>query len=101
MPDNAKFESVLNWLRAGFPDGVPPKDYFPLLAVLARTLDEEQITKAILPLVTEHGNEPVTAERINDAIAQVTNEAPNPEEINQVASRLAAVGWPLASAATV
>lgn len=97
MTDTNKFDAVLSWLRAGYPEGVPPTDYFPLLALLARTLDEDQITKAILMLAAEYGHEPVTVERIHDAIAQVTHEAPNSEEINQVAGRLAAVGWPLAS----
>ncbi|MFW0795315.1 DUF3349 domain-containing protein [Gordonia sp. CPCC 205515] len=101
MTEANKFDAVLTWLRAGYPEGVPPKDYFPLLALLARTLDDDQITKAILTLVAEHGHEPVTEDRIQDAIAQVTNEAPNSEEINQVASRLAAVGWPLDSTVSV
>ncbi len=101
MSENTKFDSVLNWLRAGYPEGVPPKDYFPLLALLARTLDEEQITKAILTLVTEHGREPITEDQIHQAIADVTDQEPNSEEINQVAGRLAAVGWPLASPVSV
>ncbi|WP_162562002.1 DUF3349 domain-containing protein, partial [Mycolicibacterium brumae] len=33
-------DNVLDWLRAGYPNGVPPKDYFPLLALLTRTLTE-------------------------------------------------------------
>ena len=31
------FESVLRWLHEGYPEGVPPKDYFPLLALLKRS----------------------------------------------------------------
>ena len=42
---------------------------------------------------------PVTDEQIERAIRDVTPEKePNPEELNQVASRLASVGWPLAVA---
>ncbi|MGO1306359.1 MAG: DUF3349 domain-containing protein, partial [Microbacterium gubbeenense] len=33
--------SVLNWLRAGYPEGIPPKDSFPLIALLRRTLIDE------------------------------------------------------------
>jgi hypothetical protein len=41
----------------------------------------------------------VTDEQIERAIRDVTPEKePNPEELNQVASRLASVGWPLAVA---
>jgi hypothetical protein len=32
-------------------------------------------------------------------VAAVIEKEPNPEEIHQVAARLASVGWPLASAA--
>ena len=31
---------VLNWLHKGYPDGVPATDYYPLLALLSRTLSE-------------------------------------------------------------
>jgi hypothetical protein len=30
----------------GLPEGVPPKDYFPLLALLKRSLTEEEVVKA-------------------------------------------------------
>ncbi|HIY67382.1 MAG TPA: DUF3349 domain-containing protein, partial [Candidatus Agrococcus pullicola] len=28
------FSSVLEWMHRGYPEGIPPKDYFPLLALL-------------------------------------------------------------------
>jgi hypothetical protein len=37
----------------------------------------------------------VTEAQIREAIAEVISKDPNPEEINQVAGRLASVGWPL------
>ena len=36
-------ENVLAWLHEGYPDGVPPKDYFPLLALLKRSLTEDEV----------------------------------------------------------
>ncbi|GAA2064288.1 DUF3349 domain-containing protein [Williamsia deligens] len=100
MADSTTFDSVLDWLRKGYPEGVPPKDYFPLLALLKRTLDEEQVTRAILTVFKEHGTDnPVTEDQIRTAIHAVIETEPNPEEINQVASRLASVGWPLAQPA--
>lgn len=33
-------ERALNWLRAGYPGGVPDTDYQPLLALLRRRLTE-------------------------------------------------------------
>ncbi|KQR96260.1 hypothetical protein ASG12_18895 [Williamsia sp. Leaf354] len=97
MTESNTFESILGWLREGYPEGVPPKDYFPLLALLKRSLDEEQVTRAILTVFKEHGtDDPVTEDQIRGAIHKVIEIEPNPEEINQVASRLASVGWPLA-----
>ena len=40
------FQSVLNWLHKGYPDGVPPKDYYPLLALLSRSLEEDEVVRA-------------------------------------------------------
>jgi len=92
-------ESVLSWLHQGYPDGVPPKDYFPLLALLKRSLSEEQVVKAAQTVLRDgHSEDSVTPAQIQDAIRTVTEKEPNPEEIQQVASRLASVGWPLAAA---
>ena len=43
MPVPAMVASILDWLRAGYPEGVPPKDYFPLLALLNRGLTPDEI----------------------------------------------------------
>ena len=93
------FDSVLNWLHEGYPEDVPPKDYFPLLALLKRSLREEVVNAAQTVLKRADSDTPVTDEQIERAIRDVTPEKePNPEELNQVASRLASVGWPLAVA---
>lgn len=41
----------------------------------------------------------VTEGQIRGAVEAVIEKEPNPEEIHQVASRLASVGWPLAAPA--
>ena len=38
----------------------------------------------------------MTEAEIRAAVQNVIDKEPNPEEIHQVASRLASVGWPLA-----
>ena len=89
-------EQVLDWLHEGYPQGVPPKDYFPLLALLLRTLSEDEVVKAAGTVLRNSDiDTPLTAEQVRDAIRQVTDKEPTPEEINQVAGRLASVGWPL------
>ena len=90
--------NVLGWLHEGYPEGVPPKDYFPLLALLKRSLTEDEVVKAAQAVLKNTDSDSVTEAEIRKAIAAVTAEEPNPEEIHQVASRLASVGWPLAAA---
>jgi len=93
-------ESVVDWLHEGYPDGVPPKDYYPLLALLKRSLSEDEVVKVASSLLRE-GNypNPVTVEQIHRAIIEVTAKQPSRDEMHQVAARLASVGWPLAGPA--
>lgn len=90
------FENVVNWLNAGYPEGVPPKDYFPVLALLKRSLSEEEVVEAAKTVLKSAEGDTVTEAEIRQAIGEVNGKEPNPEEIHQVASRLASVGWPLA-----
>ena len=90
--------NVLGWLHEGYPEGVPPKDYFPLLALLKRSLTEDEVVKAAQAVLKNTDSDSVTESEIRKAVQGVTDEDPNPEEIRQVASRLASVGWPLAAA---
>ena len=95
----SNFDNVLHWLRAGYPEGVPPRDYFPLLALLKRSLTEEQVVKAAQSVLKANESDTVTEAEIHAAVEKVIEKQPNPEEIHQVASRLASVGWPLATPA--
>ncbi len=89
-------DNVVGWLHDGFPEGVPPKDYFPLLALLMRSLTEEEVVKAARTVLRQtDADTPVTEEQIREAIHGLIEKEPNPEEIRQVAARLASVGWPL------
>ena len=90
------FENVVRWLNEGYPQGVPPKDYFPVLALLKRSLAEEDVMKAAQSVLKSAAGDTVTEDEIRTAIEAVNGHEPNPEEIHQVASRLASVGWPLA-----
>ena len=89
-------DNVLSWLHDGYPEGVPPKDYFPLLALLKRSLTEEEVVKAAQTVLKGTNSNTVTEAEIRAAVHAVTAQEPNPEELHQVASRLASVGWPLA-----
>ena len=91
------FESAIDWVRQGYPEGIPPTEFPPLLALLVRVLDERQVTDVVLELGRDRDGDPLTEDRIAAAITSVIDEKPSEAEINQVASRLAAAGWPLAA----
>lgn len=99
MTDNSQtvFDNILGWLHQGYPEGVPPKDYFALLALLKRSLTEDEVVKAAQSVLKHSDSDSVTENEIRSAVQQVIEKEPNPEEIHQVASRLASVGWPLAA----
>ena len=95
----AFLENVLGWLHKGYPEGIPRKDYYPLLALLKRSLSEDEVVQAAQTILRETDfDTPVTADQIRHAIRAVIEKEPNPEEMHQVAARLASVGWPLVSA---
>jgi Protein of unknown function (DUF3349) len=97
MPENQTvLDNVLSWLHDGYPEGVPPTDYFPLLALLKRSLTEEEVITAAQSILKKSRSDTVTEDEIRTAVQALIDKEPNPEEIHQVASRLASVGWPLA-----
>jgi hypothetical protein len=91
-------DNVLGWLHKGYPDGVPPTDYFALLALLKRSLTEEEVIQAAQAILKKSNSDTVTEDEIRTAVQAVIDKEPNPEEVHQVAARLASVGWPLATA---
>ena len=92
---------ILNWLRAGYPEGVPGVDRVPLLALLRATpLTDEQV-KEVVRNITANGTAAlrdgtIDRDEIAEFISEVTEHDAGPENINRVAAKLAAVGWPLA-----
>jgi hypothetical protein len=88
--------SIVGWLRAGYPDGVPQQDYVPLFALLSRQL----LTNAEVAQIAgelANGDDPASAQAIRDAIETVTHEKPLDADVARVSARLAAGGWPLAA----
>jgi len=87
--------SIVGWLRAGYPTGVPESDYIPLLAVLARRLSGDDV-EVVTDELVQHGDLPIDNVDIGVTITRLTNEMPREVDILRVRSRLAAGGWPLA-----
>jgi len=97
-------QSILDWLRAGYPEGVPGPDRVPLLALLRATpLTEDQI-KEVVRNLTADGSTAVEDGSIGDDeiaafISEVTHHDAGPDNVQRVAAKLAAAGWPLAGVA--
>ena len=92
---------VLHWLEAGYPDGIPRQDRFPLVALLRRRLSDEQTRQIVADLtapgaVETRGDDPITADEIERLAERQLRESPSPEDVARVSARLAAGGWPLA-----
>jgi hypothetical protein len=85
--------TIIDYLRAGYPDGVPEVDYVPLFALLGSKLTDSEV-QAIADNLADDG-EPNTAEHIQAAITAATQKKPLEVDIARVRSRLAAGGWPL------
>ena len=81
--------SLVSWLRAGYPDGVPENDYIPLLSLLARRLTSDEVAA----VAAELGREGV-AESIDsiDIGTLITNELPRQEDVARVRARLDTAG---------
>ncbi len=88
--------SVVDWLRKGYPDGIPPKDFPPLLALLQRTLKPEDVQAICAQLIADNPDGDISARTVSDAVEQLKSAPPSEHEVQEVATRLAAVGWPAA-----
>jgi hypothetical protein len=102
MPLSTRLAGVLDWLREGYPAGVPPKDYIPLLALLRRRLTEDEV-REIAHAVNELGLEGadgatngVEQAEIGVQITKLTDALPTLEDVARVEERLVSHhGWPL------
>jgi uncharacterized protein YcgL (UPF0745 family) len=92
---NRFLNSIVAWLHAGYPDGIPPTDYFPVLELLSRRLTNDEV-KAVANELMHRGH--FDQMDIGVVITQFTHELPSPEDIERVRERLAAKGWPLDNA---
>jgi hypothetical protein len=89
---NRFLTSVVAWLRAGYPEGIPPTDYFPVLALLSRRLGNDDVKVVAHELMQRGDFDDVD---IAVLITQLTDDLPSPDDVERVRERLAATGWPL------
>jgi hypothetical protein len=95
-------QKVVNWLRAGYPSGVPGPDRVPLLALLRNTpLSEDQVKEVVREIAEAEAKAPaghaIDHDEIVEFIKDVAHHDAGPENVQRVAAKLAAAGCPLAS----
>jgi predicted transcriptional regulator len=86
--------SILNWVRAGYPEGLPPKDYLPLFALLGTHVTNDDMHAIADELAKS--SDPDSAAAMKKAITDVMDVKPTDADIARVRARLAQGGWPLA-----
>jgi hypothetical protein len=89
---NRFLSAVVNWLRAGYPDGVPRNDYLPLFALLSGRLSTDEVKQVARELLNRPDLDDAD---IGAEIVRLTDGLPSPADIERVRERLAAKGWPL------
>jgi hypothetical protein len=83
---------VADFLRKGYPQGVPDQDYLPLFALLRRRLSDEEVA-AIADELAKNSADEQTSRTIQTAIARITNEPPSENDVERVRDRLGAADW--------
>ena len=85
---------IVNWLREGYPGGVPEHDYLPLLALLERRLTRSEVKK-IAKALRRADVSPAGPEEIAAAISAHTHTEPSDNDLRRVRDQLAKKGWPV------
>ncbi|NYJ75172.1 MULTISPECIES: DUF3349 domain-containing protein [Allobranchiibius] len=91
--------NLMTWLRAGYPDGVPERDYQPLLALLRRQLSDEEVKDVARQLISgarEHGDDAaISRVDVGVLVTKYTDGVPSESDLRRVQERLEKKGWPL------
>lgn len=87
----------VEWLRAGYPTGVPRGDYVALLGLLRRKLTEEEVHKIAQDLADQSvlTDEAISVQDIEAMVDDAVLQSASAEDVARVSARLAAGGWPL------
>ncbi len=88
-------EKIVAWLRAGYPEGIPTRDYVPMLALLSRRMTDDEIDEVGRRLKAAGMLAPDES-HVGAEMVRVLHELPAPEEIHRVAMQLRAQGWAMA-----
>jgi hypothetical protein len=82
---------AVQFLRAGYPDGMPTGTYVPLLALMRRRLSDDEVVAVADGLMSA---QPIVGTDVGVAITKITDDLPSPEDTERVTRRLAEPGVP-------
>lgn len=88
----APIQRIVDWLRAGYPNGIPERDYVPLFALLRRRLSDDEARQLGEELVARGL---VPADRIDVGVGylRITDELASDDELRRVSQLLREAGW--------
>lgn len=90
-------QKIIDWLRKGYPEGVPEHDYIPLFALLHREgLSEDDLSTVAndVPLKPPDAEETDGPWTVTVTLTKVTSSPPSEDEIKRVVEHLRTHGWP-------
>jgi Protein of unknown function (DUF3349) len=85
-------QSIVDFLRVGYPEGVPQQDYLPLFALLRRRLTDEEVRQVADKLLEQTSDEG-KSQAIQAAIEHVLKETPSESDVERVLTQLKSAGW--------
>ncbi len=82
--------SIVAFVRAGYPAGMPTTGYVPAAALSPRRVSVDEITTVTSDLAGDRRDRsrPISATDVGVAITRVTNAMPSPEDIARIQRRL-------------
>lgn len=82
--------SIVAFVRAGYPSGMPATGYVPLVALTRRRLCDDDITTIAKDLITRR-LWPISRIDIGVEITRLTNQLPSPEDVSRIQHRVHAL----------
>lgn len=96
MTRDGVIRRVTEWLRAGYPSGVPENDYVAVLALLQRKLTHDEVIEVADRVVLTHPGGGATQDAVIREIEDLLEQEATPGDVARVSALLASAGWPLA-----
>ena len=96
---DSPISKILSWLNAGYPEGIPQRDFPSVLLVLHQNLSDEDIESVADQLALQsvsNGAEPVSADQIRAMVREHSFQSASEDDVRRVSAALAQGGWPLA-----